>query len=107
MKDFTDTDRPTEPIRFTVDGDTFECAAVLPAGAGYDLVAAATSGDKGQMVALAGASLDAIMLPESARRFAQRMRDPERPITDAQVGAILRWLTEQYSARPTTPASSS
>lgn len=105
MPDFT-VAHPTEPKRFRVDGDVFECAAVLPAGASRDLVSIAGA-DLHTQVTLLGSFLDSVMLPDSAERFARRMRDPLHPITDDQVGDVIVWLIKEYGKRPTTPSPSS
>lgn len=101
-----DPNAPTTPKRFSCDGEVFECAPVLPAGATRDLakLAKATSNEQ---VILFGDFLDTIMLPDSAQRFAKRLRDTENPITDKQVSRVVMHLIRAYGHRPTTPASSS
>jgi hypothetical protein len=52
--------------------------------------------------------LDNVLFPESAIRFAARLRSPEHTITGADVVETTNWLiSEVYAARPTQPPSSS
>ncbi len=102
-----------EPLRFTIDGDVFECAGSLPAGGTRvlaNLVAVQSSDDEGKAIAglqALGDFLDVVMLPESAKLFAERMKDPVRPITDEQIGDITDYLMESYGRRPTVPSTPS
>lgn len=104
LQDFTEEDRPTEPIRFKINDDVFEAAPVLPAGVSHDFALMQTL-DPAAQVVLLGHILEAFLLPESALRFATRLRDPEQPITNQQVGKVIAWLVSQYGQRPTMPAS--
>lgn len=104
------TRKRDEPLRFTIDGDTFECAPVLPAAGTRLLLALAETveGSAGSaQIAMIGDFLDTVMLPESAERFAARMKDPARPIDDDQIGDVLKWLVERYGQRPTVPPTPS
>lgn len=105
LQDFTDHERPTDPVRFKIDGDIFEAAAALPAGVSHDF-ALMQSLEAAEQVVLLGHILESFLLPESAARFASRLRDPVQPITNEQVGQVIKWLVEHYTGRPTEPASS-
>lgn len=96
------------PVKFKVDGELFECAPVgmLPAGATRDLASLARA-DKNQQVILFGSFIDAVMMPESAARFAQRLRDPQNPVLNRQISEIIVFLIRTYGDRPTVPVSSS
>lgn len=100
-----------EPLRFTIDGDEFACAATLPAAATNLLVEMAALGDDpaavGRQLGMIGDLLDMVLTPESAELFAARTRDPVRPIDYEQIGQVVKWLTEQYAARPTMPSTPS
>jgi hypothetical protein len=57
----------------------------------------------GQIMAM----LDELLLPKSAERFAERLKDKVNPITLLQAIEIWKYLVEQYTGRPTSPSSSS
>jgi hypothetical protein len=51
--------------------------------------------------------LDELLLPDSAARFAERMKSKTEPIDLEQVTGVFEWLISTYGERPTTPLSSS
>lgn len=52
--------------------------------------------------------LDQVLLPESAVRFAARLRSAADPITTGDVVELCNWLIgDVYGGRPTGPSSSS
>lgn len=51
--------------------------------------------------------LDELLLPESAKRFAERMKSKTEPIELEQVFDIFQWLISEYGQRPTSPLVSS
>lgn len=51
--------------------------------------------------------LDELLLPQSAERFAERMKSKTEPIELEQVFEIFQWLIGEYGDRPTSPLSSS
>lgn len=117
MKDFG-SKYHGEPREFAIEGQTYRIAAVLPAGALRDLTRLArladtidannpNTADTTSLVVGLGDFMDEVMFPESAVRFAKAIRDPERPIGMEQINDVLRWMVEEYSARPTQPLSPS
>lgn len=107
-KDFT---RKRKQLTFTIDDDTFEAASVLPAdvfGQFVDLyngrVAAETVT---QQLAALKEALELALLPASWTRFADRLKDKERPIDDDQLSDVVMWLLEEYGMRPTQPSQPS
>lgn len=110
IPDFSRTGPTPDPKRFAIDGYTYECSAILPAGATRDLARLAKlhgSDDIVGIIAVLGDFMDAVMLPASAKEFAARIRDPEHPIDDTQIGQIVVWLIREYGGRPTSPPLSS
>ena len=106
IEDFTEEIDPPKP--FKIDGDVFYAVGAPPAGALLDLAELANMGeDPAKALGSVASFLDTILLAESAQKFAQRMRDPENPITQKQLMRILQWLIQEYGNRPTVPASSS
>lgn len=109
VPDFSRKEVP-EPKRFTIDGFTYECSGVLPAGATRDLAKLsriANTANIADMVETLGAFMDSVMYPTSAKEFAERIRDPLHPIDDSQIGDIVMWLIREYGDRPTNPPSPS
>lgn len=112
-----------EPVTFTIDDDTFECVPVdrVPATAIVDLtalfdVADRSKGDAGSigfgdaatMLRAVIAFTEAVMVPASAARFAERLRDGGNPITLDQALDVMIWLVQDvYTGRPTSPPSHS
>jgi len=88
-----------EPVTFDLDGQTYECIALLPAGFGLDILRYGSS--------KAAEFFDVIMLPASAERFAAAIRDPEHPVPQETLDEVIRWLVEVYTGRPTGPPSGS
>ena len=131
MKQFTSAATDKAPIRFELDGEVFEAAPVIGASVLQDMLAIANmgelvqidatavlnSGDKDKVMEIGKAVnavsaqamqfLDSVLLPESAARFAARMRSTTEPITLETAFEVWRWLLSEYGARPTQPSSSS
>lgn len=100
---------PVPPLKFTIDGDEFFAAGECPGGTVTDLAAVATSedGNEGEQLQVAMAFFDQVLLPESANLFAERLRDPNRPISLQKAMKIFAWLMATYTDFPTEePASS-
>lgn len=94
---------------FTIDGDVFEGAPVMPAetlmefASGFNEIGKTPAENLRTMRNL----LEMVLLTDSYQRFAERLRSRENPIDMEQVGDIIPWLLEQYGLRPTRPSSSS
>ena len=97
-------------VPFDIDGEEFIAVGPqrLPPGVMIDIAGAETSKDIMVKMAAFGGFFDGVLLPESAERFAARMRDPERTIDWDTLGDIVVWLIEEvYTDRPTMPSSDS
>lgn len=106
-----DFSRPRKRLVFTIDGETFEAAPVLPG----DVYAAFVTRYNGTADAetyqqqhdyLKGA-LELALLPDSYERFAARLADKANPIDDDQMADVILWLLEAYGLRPTQPSQPS
>ena len=104
MKSFTSSQGPAH--QFDIDGEVFNCATELPAGAAKLLAQMAVATDVQRMLKVSE-FLDMVLLPDDAQRFATRLSDPVRPISIATYGAIIEWMLEEYGMRPTQPSGSS
>ncbi len=105
MKDFS---RPRKKIAFTIDGDVFEGAPVMPAETlmqfGSKLAVGETSEENFRTM---GRLLEMVLLPDSYKRIMERLSSRENPIDIEQLSDLVPWLLEQYGLRPTRPSSSS
>lgn len=104
--------QPPPLKRFRIMGEVFSAAGECPAGALFDMAAIAATTDTGdaataRKMAAIPAFLDAVIMPESAVRFAKLMRDPERPLTMERVNRVLSHLIRVYGGRPTEQSSHS
>lgn len=104
-----DFSRPRNKIVFTIDGDVFEAAPVMPAQtlmefAGHFANIGEAPGDN--LDAMRGL-LEMVLLPDSYLRLSERMRSKSNPIDIVQVSDVISWLLERYGLRPTQPSSSS
>jgi len=106
-----DFSRPRKRLTFTIDGELFEAAPVLPGDVYAEFVTRYNdSADPGtyqqQHDRLKGA-LQLALITESYDRFAARMKDKTNPIEDDQMAEIILWLLEAYGLRPTGPSQPS
>jgi len=109
MKDFTADRKPD--LEFKINDDVFYALGDAPGGVILDL-ADMSDDEKANRNSAIMEFLDTALLPESAELFAERMRDPENPITFAQLLSIFEWLIDEYAGgeeadRPTKGPSSS
>jgi hypothetical protein len=108
IRDFTKARRD---ISFRVDDDMFHAARGVPADVLLDFAtefsSMETSATIDQQLKAFRSMLEVVLLPESLKRFNERMRDRENPIEIDQVEDIVTWLMEQYGLRPTEPSSAS
>jgi len=104
MKSFTSSQGPNH--QFDIDGEVFNCATELPAGAAKLLAQMANTDNVSRML-LIGDFLDMVLLPDDAARFAVRLKDPVHPISLDLYGSIIEWMLEEYGMRPTPPSNSS
>lgn len=115
-----------EPLRFKIDDDLFEAAPRVGAYLLQDVIdmsdAASLSSFDGtggpeetarassvavRQMAKATTFLDAVLLDDSAARFAERLRSTTNPISFDQVFQVWQWLIGKYGSRPTRPSSPS
>jgi hypothetical protein len=105
MKDFS---RSNQLIVFTADGDTFRCAPGAAAILIGDVVSDInTAKDVKDQLRFIIEFFDLILVDESAELLKQRLRSKENPIDVGQALAIVEYITEEMSVRPTQPSSRS
>ena len=81
----------SEPRSFRVDGEEFFVCAVIPADA-MRLVSAFVSGGNASWVQSAVDFMDAVLLDESAQRYAARLKSKERPISITDLAKHAQYL---------------
>ena len=106
-----DFSRKRKRLDFTIDGEQFEAASVLPGDVFAEFVTLYTStGDTEtyqQQHDLLKHALNLALLPESWQRFTDRLKDKTHPIDDDQMSDVVMWLLEEYGMRPTRPSQPS
>lgn len=107
MKSFT---RARKPVEFEIDDEKFDAAQAIPADVLMDMTTEFEHMSESDTQASIGAMLTVLekfLMPDSFRRFRERMGSRERPIELPQVQEVVLWLMEQYSLRPTEQSSAS
>lgn len=107
MNDFS-RKKPLGYVEFTMDGDTFAAVDVAP-GLSILNVSRINEAKNLGKVELIMDFLDQVLVPESAERFAARLKDPTNPITIDQCAAVAVHLVEDVyvTDRPTQGPSQS
>lgn len=106
-----DFSRPRKRLTFTIDGELFEAAPVLPGDIYAEFVTryndTAATETYQQQHDLLKSALGLALMPESYDRFSARMKDKTNPIDDDQMADVILWLLEAYGLRPTKQSSPS
>lgn len=89
-----------EEVYVTIDGERFDATPIAPANAILKVGALAASDKPQDKVEAVTTFLDSVLLPDSRQRFADRMGDPERPISIDTCGQVVAYLMEVYTGRP-------
>ena len=112
MGDLKDFSKKRKRLQFTVDDDTFEAAAAIPAEVMIQFAERVSTSDPSAMspkeqVGIFREMLETVLLPESMAVMRKRMADPRNPVDMEQLDSIITWLFEEYGMRPTQESSSS
>jgi hypothetical protein len=107
MKEFN---RKKDPgwVPFKVNGEEYRASNTCPALAMLDV--ARVNGTEGiEQVTLVMAFLDTVLEEDSAKLFAERMKDPRNPIDIDELTQVAVWLVEEVyvTERPTEAPSPS
>lgn len=101
--DFSD-DR--KPIRFSAQGQRYECHLALAAGTGQRVAHAADGLDPEDAVAALSAFFHLVMDEDSAKRITKQLRDQSPDALTVEQGVkIMHHVMEKYGLRPTQPSS--
>lgn len=105
IKSFTKMDR-RDNVKFQIDDDVFEAVGTAPAMAVLDVSAVNQAKDLDK-IRIILSFLDQVLLPDSAQRFADRLKSAEEPIDIDQAASVAVWLMEGvYAPERPTPAQS-
>ncbi|MFD8226846.1 hypothetical protein ACFV16_22040 [Streptomyces massasporeus] len=111
MTEIRDFSKARKDISFRVDDDMFHAARGVPADVLLDFATEfqgmETTATIDVQLKAFRSMLEVVLLPESLKRFNERMRDRDNPIEIDQVEDIVTWLMEEYGLRPTEPSSAS
>ena len=112
MGDLKDFSKKRKRLQFTVDDDTFEAAAAIPAEVMIQFAERVSTSDPSAMspkeqVGIFREMLETVLLPDSMAIMRKRMADPRNPVDMEQLDSIITWLFEEYGMRPTQESSSS
>lgn len=102
FKDFgSGSDVTTEPLKFQLHGEEFECRPALQGKVLLDLVANSDENDGAAVAKTMTTFFKTTLLDESYERFNTLLEDPEKIVTVETLGEITGWLVSEYSGRPT------
>jgi hypothetical protein len=112
MKEFTTAAQsvdaqPDEVMEFTIDGQ--ECQAFQPSNGQLAVLLASISSTQQWTNQVAGVInfFDAVLDEESSAYVTRRLLDRRDPFGIDDVQAIIEWMVEEWSARPTPQPSGS
>lgn len=96
-------DIPTDPLKFKLYGEEFDCRPAIQGKVLLDLVSGtdATGEDAAGAAKVITKFFDLVLTPESNERFNKLLEDPEKIVTVETLGEITAWLVEEYTGRPT------
>lgn len=106
-KDFGSEAVPSEPITFTVNGETF---TAIPAIQGAFLLHFVNQAGGSDGIHAAEALMEfyaRVLTPESLERFNAMCSSPDKIVSMTTLSEIVGWLVEEYTKRPTQGSSSS
>jgi len=100
-----------EPLTFDLGGEEFTCYSEVQGKTVLDVLRMTTEGDEDSRgLLLLVSTLDffkKVMPAEEHERLTKLMEDPQRIVPMSTMSAIMLWLVEEYSNRPTEPSSAS
>lgn len=96
----------TDPPTFSVAGREFKCLPEPPAGVLTDLISSADGSPGAQAQGLIG-FIGGCLSDTDAESFLLTIHDKDTIVPLETLGEIAEWLVAEYTARPTTPFSSS
>lgn len=94
------------PIRFSAQGQRYQCHQALAAGTGQRIAHIPDSVDPTDEIGLLVSFFKMVMDAESAKRIEDQLREQSDNALTAQQGVkIMHHVMEKYGLRPTQPSS--
>jgi hypothetical protein len=94
----------TDPITFSLHGETFECHPRLQGKVLLQFIELANAEDASSSAAVTRIFFEKVLTADSKVRFDALLESPEKIVTVETLGEIIGWLLEEYSGRPNTPS---
>ena len=103
FKDFgSGKDVNSEPLKFALHGEEFECRPALQGKVLLDLVANSDENDGAAVAKVMTTFFKTTLVEESYERFNTLLEDPDKIVSVETLGEITGWLVSEYSGRPTS-----
>lgn len=99
-------ERQNEPLSFTLAGEQFTCLPILPWVTMENLIRPYQEQGEMGVVLQIGPLMEACLIDEDVERFHAILTRKDDPIDLETVTAIVEWLLESYTGRPTERFSS-
>lgn len=90
----------SDPIKFALHGQEFECHPRLQGKTLLQFVELANSDDAGSSAKVTRVFFEKVMDAETYKRFDELLDSPDTIVTVESLGEIIGWLIEEYSGRP-------
>jgi hypothetical protein len=90
----------TEPLKFALHGEEFECYPRLQGKTLLQFVEEANADDAASSARVTRTFFAKVMKKETYERFDAMLDDPDKIVTVEALGEIIGWLLEEYSSRP-------
>lgn len=94
-----------EPIKFTLEGDDFECKPRVATGVILRFLR--VGGKGGGFGGIIEDFFEEVLTAESFIRWKDLLEDPERLVSLNKLGEVAGWLIDEYTRRPTQAPSRS
>lgn len=96
-----------KPIVFQIGGHAFSCAKVLPYGLVLDIALVPDDAPQTLQVAALNNLILQMIRPEHHEAWEALTRDTEDGLDLDDIKAVVSWMMEVYTGRPTVPSSTS
>jgi hypothetical protein len=90
----------SDPIKFALHGQEFECYPRLQGKTLLEFVELANADDAGSSAKVTRIFFEKVMNAETYARFNEVLDSPDTIVTVESLGEIIGWLIEEYSGRP-------
>ena len=97
----------TEPISFKLWGEEFHCVTSIQGKLLLEIVSDSSSDDPAKSALVMDKFFNAVLKPDSKKRFDEVLSDSEKITTLDTLGDIVGWLMEEYSNRPKEQSTAS